>query len=224
MKRYPNYLFITLLCASIISMLSSCKKHDPNLVVKGETKLKMVNAVETETNQDVYVDGEKATTAALAFAQTTDYVKIASGSRNIKFMGANGAQTESTVNYTPSIVYTTFLVSDRTGARDILSVEDNLSNPEAGKAKIKLINLTPMFLTGINVSVQAGTQFVNGLLFKETSSYFTVEAGMNLRYNVVGSTNIKTINGENLVGGKIYTIWFSGTSTATLEAHIITDN
>jgi len=215
---------ILLFFAIFFISLSSCKKHDPDVVVNGEAKVKMINAAQTEADQDVFVDGGKRSTAALAFGQTTDYLKVASGNRTIRFMGSANLETESALNFTPSLTYSTFLVNDRNGAREIVSYEDNLSNTESGKAKIKLINLTPYFTTGINVSVQAGTQFVNGLLFKEASSYFSVDADLNLRYNVVGSGNIKTIDNANFVAGKIYTIWFSGATAATLEAHIITDN
>ncbi|RZL64299.1 MAG: DUF4397 domain-containing protein [Pedobacter sp.] len=210
--------------ALLIICASACKKHDPGIVVKGETKVKFVNATLTESNQDISIDGLKTSSKAIAFTESTDYIKISSGSRNVKFVGTSNLATESTFNFTPSLTYSTFLISNRNGAREIANFEDNLSNTEAGKAKIKLINLTPFFTTGINVSVQAGTQFVNGLLFKEASTYFQVDSGINLRYNVVGSGSIKTIDGSTLEAGKIYTIWFSGSTAAALEAHIITDN
>jgi len=223
MKIYTNcstlFLFIVLITA-----FSSCKKHDPDVVVTGESKIKVINAVQTETNQDLFVDGKKWSNPAIAFGETSSYLKISSGNRTIKFMGLSNISTESSLKFTPSLMYSIFLVNDRSGVREIVSYEDNLSNTETGKAKIKLINLSPFYATGINVSVQAGTQFVNGLAYKEVTNYFTVDADFNLRFNVVGSTNIKTIDKTNFVDGKIYTIWFSGTNTANLEAHIITDN
>lgn len=204
--------------------LTSCKKNDDGEIAKGQAKVKMVNASLADVHQDVYLDDEKLTTVALAFGETSEYLKIPSGNRNVSYTGTNNTTTDTSLNFTPSITYTTFLVTNKKGELEIVSYEDNLSNTESTKAKIKLINLTPNFTTGINVMVQAGTQFVNGLLFKEASNYFTVDAGLNLKYNVVGSGSIKTINAASLEGGKIYTIWFSGTTAATLEAHIITDN
>lgn len=213
-------LFISLATFS----LTSCKKNDGGEVAKGQAKVKMVNASLADVHQDVYMDNEKLTTVALAFGETSEYLKVPSGSRSVSYTGTNNTTTDTSLNFTPSITYTTFLVTNKKGELEIVSYEDNLSNTESTKAKIKLINLTPNFTTGINVMVQAGTQFVNGLLFKESSNYFTVDAGMNLRYNVVGSGSVKTIEGTSLEGGKIYTIWFSGTTAATLDAHIITDN
>lgn len=225
MKIYTNLSKVLFLLFTVpILTLSSCKKDDPDVVVKGEAKIKVVNATLTEIEQDVYLDNVKLTSTALAFGETSDYVKIPSGSRNVAYVGLNNANTNASFNFTPSITYTAFLVANKTNVREIVSYEDNLSNSEMDKAKVKLINLSPNFPTGINVSVQAGLQFVNGLAFKEASGYFTVDAGLNLRYSVVGSGNIKTIDNANFVAGKIYTIWFSGTSAATLEAHIITDN
>lgn len=225
MKIFINLSKPVLLFFAIpVLALSSCKKNDPGIVVKGEAKIKVVNASLTEIGQVVYLDNAKLTTAALAFGETSDYVKIPSGTRNISYKGINDVTTDASLNFTPSITYTTFLVTNKKGEREILNYEDNLSNAEMGKAKVKLINLSPNYTTGINVSVQAGLQFVNGLAFKEASNYFTLDAGLNLRYSVVGSGTIKTIDNSNFTAGKIYTIWFSGTSAANLEAHIITDN
>ncbi|QNR85561.1 DUF4397 domain-containing protein [Pedobacter riviphilus] len=226
MKIYNNLsksiILLTCLCSSI--GLSSCKKDNPDEVVKGQAKVKMVNASQANENQDVYLDNEKLTSVALAFGETSDYVRIPSGNRSISYTGTNNTTTDTSFNFTPSITYTTFLVTNKKGEMEIVSYEDNLSNTEVGKAKIKLINLTPNFATGINVMVEGGTQFVNGLAFKEASTYFTVDTGFNLRYTVVGSGNVKTIQSTALEAGKIYTIWFSGTTVATLGAHIITDN
>lgn len=225
MKVYTNLSKALLLFFALCTLgLPSCKKDNPDEVVKGESKVKMVNASQADVHQDVYLDNEKLTITALAFGETSEYVKIPSGNRSVSYTGTNSTTTDTSLNFTPSITYTTFLVTNKKGDMEIVSYEDNLSNTEASKAKIKLINLTPNFATGINVMVQGGTQFVNGLAFKEASNYFTVDTGFNLRYTVVGSGNVKTIESTALEGGKIYTIWFSGTTAATLEAHVITDN
>lgn len=216
--------FYSILLLFVVFSFSSCKKNNPGVVTKGEAKVKIVNTVQTEPAQSIYVDDQKVDITSLAFGETSEYLKISSGNRKVGFIGDSNVATEAEINYVPSITYTTFLISDKTGKKEVLSFEDNLSNTESGKAKIKLINLTPYFGTGISVSVQTGTQFVNSLMFKEASNYFTVDAGLNLRFNVVGSGTIKTIAGTNLEAGKIYTIWFSGTTIATLDAHIITDN
>lgn len=214
-------IFLFLLCSVF---LLRCKKNDPNVVVQGQAKIKVINAVQSEAKQDVYIDNSKMTTAALSFGETSEYVKVQSGSRSVSFVGSNNLNTDTNLNFTPSLTYSTFLVADRDGKKEIINYEDNLSISDMTTAKIRVVNLTPYFNTGVNVSVQTGSPFINALLFKEASNYFTVENGAALRYNVVGSGNIKTIPAADLIPGKIYTIWLSGLSTATLEAHLIVDN
>jgi len=213
-----------LILSVFILGLVSCKKDTVEEVVKGEVKVKLVNAVYNESKTNVFFDNLKITNSSLAFGESSDYFKVASGSKMVSFVNESSTSTQNILNFTPSLVYTTYLIADRTGSKELISYEDNLSNTEIGKAKIRLANLSPYFSTGINVSVEAGTQFVNGLMYKEFSNYFTVDAGLNLRFNVVGSGNIKTILGTALEAGKIYTIWFSGTNTTSLEAHIVTNN
>ncbi|WP_316832183.1 DUF4397 domain-containing protein [Pedobacter aquatilis] len=226
MKIYTKRVSLSSLLTPFICLiaLSSCSKKNPDVIVNGQAKLKVINAVQTETKQDVFIDNEKLTTSALAFGEASDYVKIPSGNRNISYVGSNNLNTDASVNFTPSITYSTFLVSDRNGNREILSFEDNLSNTDMATAKFRVINLTPYFNTGINVSIQTGSPFVNAILYKEASNYFNLEAGAALRYNVVGSGTIKTIAAADLLPGKIYTIWFSGLTAATVEAHLIQDN
>jgi len=189
---------------------------------KGEAKIKLVNAAETESPQKIMINGETAT-SNLGFGQTTDYIKTNSGLKAISYIGTiSGISIDTSLNYTSSITYTTFLVMDRNAKREILNFEDNLSNSEPTKAKVRVLNLSPNFPTGINISVQSGTLFVSALMYKGVSNYFSVDAGNNLRFNVVGSGITKTATA--LEAGKIYTIWFSGTTSANVEAHVIADN
>lgn|GEM_PF-511654 len=205
-------------------LVTSCSKKNPDVIVQGQAKLKVINAVQTDIKQDVFIDNQKMTGSALAFGETSEYIKIPSGNRNLSYVSTTNVNTDTSLNFTPSITYSTFLVSDRNGNREIVSYEDNLSNSDLSTAKFRVINLTPYFNTGINVSIQSGSPFVNALLFKESSNYFNLEAGAALRYNVVGSGSVKTIPATDLIPGKIYSIWFSGLTAATLEAHLIIDN
>ncbi|WP_316736434.1 DUF4397 domain-containing protein [Pedobacter aquatilis] len=214
-------IFLFLLCSMCFM---SCKKHDPNVVVQGQAKLKVINAVQSDTKEEVYVDNSKMTSAALSFGETSDYVKVSSGSRFISFVGSNTLNTDTNLNFKPSLTYSTFLIADRDGKKEIINYKDNLSVSDMTAAKIRVVNLTPYFTTGINVSIQTGSPFINAIMFKEASNYFTVENGAALRYNVVGSGNIKTIAATDLLPGKIYTIWLSGLTSASLEAHLIVDN
>ncbi|MFC4141451.1 DUF4397 domain-containing protein [Pedobacter mendelii] len=221
-KRVSNAFLPIIFIFSLT--LISCSKNEPDVIVQGQAKIKLINAVEPEIKQEVFMDNEKLTTAPLAFGETSGYIKILSGNRNLSYVGSNNMNTNTSLNFTPSITYSAFLVSDRNGNKQIINYEDNLSNADLSTAKVRFINLTPFFAAGINVSIQAGSPFINALLFKEDSNYFNVDGGAALRCNVVGSGSVKTISASDLLPGKIYTIWFSGLTAATLEPHIILDN
>lgn len=205
----------------VIGLLNlSCKKTPINTPAIGETKVKMINSVNTEQPQNIFIDQNKLEDIALSFAQESDYFKLQSGDKTIKFSSSVAITIEKDVNYTSSLTYTTFLIADKTGVKDLYTIEDNLSTSEADKAKIRIINLSPNFSTGINVLVAGGVQFVNAQMFKEISNYFFVDPALDLKYNVVGSGSVKTIIAGTLKPGKTYNIWFSGINATNLEAHI----
>lgn len=220
MKTYFNCSIIALLLFSIFS----CKKNNLDTVATGETKLKFVNASNVLDSLSVSVDDETLNNLNLGFGTYSNYLKITSGKRRVTFTNSTKAIKDTILNFIPSLTYTTFLISDKNGKEQIVSYEDNLSNTTPSNAKIKLINLSPFYGTGINVSLQGGSQFIIGLAYKEASNYYSIDPDVNLRYNVVGSGNIKTLPEKSIEAGKIYTIWFSGTTAANLQAYIIQNN
>ncbi|KQC02315.1 hypothetical protein AQF98_01685 [Pedobacter sp. Hv1] len=186
-----------------------------------EAKVKIVNAAKNKG--DFFFDNNKINGQSLSFGQSND-VKVASGNTSISFY-ANGVQDVSTtINFVSSFSYTAFYVEDKAGKGDILAFEDNLGATEAGKARVRFMNLSPSFTNSININLPGSTLLVNALGFKETSLDFSIEPNVNLGISVLGAGGVKVIDGSEFEAGKIYTIWISGTSNANLTVNKITYN
>lgn len=219
-RRFFGVLFFAVMASMC---LVSCKKEVPTTVtIMGkEAKVKIVNA--TKNTGDFFLDKNKINDQSLAFGQSND-VKVASGSTSISFY-ANGVQDVSTtINFVSSFSYTAFYVEDKAGKGEILALEDNLGATEAGKARVRFINLSPNFTNPINVNLPGSTLLVNALGFKETSLDFSIEPNVNLGVSVLGAGGVKVIDGSEFEAGKIYTVWISGTTNANLTINKITYN
>ena len=209
------------------SLLSSCKKDDIDTAgtVKGEAKIKFINASVGSSSVDFYLDDSKINASTLAYGESSEYVKIPSGTKKAKVEeGAGGLETLSDYNFIPTFSYTSFFVEDRVGKGEVLTFEDNLGAVESDKSRVRFINLSPNLTNAINIGLPGGELVVNALAFKESSGYFMVDAGTNIGVSVVGAGVLKIAPGAEFEGGKNYTIWLSGTSNSNLSINKITYN
>lgn len=212
--------FATVLC------LFSCKKDDvpSGKEVKGEAKVKLINASNANGEVDFYIDDSKVSEAAMASGAASDYIKVQSGTKNAS-VTVNGVIDASTsFNFVPTLSYTSFYVEDKAGKGEMLIFEDDLGATEAGKARVRIINLSPYFTNALNVNLAGGVLLVNSLTFKQASGYFSIDPGVDLNVSILGSGANKTIGGSEFEAGKIYTIWLNGSSNATLKINKVSYN
>ncbi|MEE1944993.1 DUF4397 domain-containing protein [Pedobacter sp. KR3-3] len=212
--------FATVLC------LFSCKKDDTPGTdeVKGEAKVKMINASNKSGQVDFYLDDTKINVVTVNAGQASDYVKVQSGVKSTYVAIDGVADTPTSFNFVPTLSYTSFYVEDKTGKGEVLTFEDNLGATDAGKAKVRIINLGPSFSNALNVNLAGGVLLVNSLPFKGASGYFSIEPDVDLNISVLGSSANKTIAGSEFEAGKIYTIWINGASNATLKINKVIYN
>jgi len=206
--------------------LFSCKKdNDGGTEVKGEAKVKFINASQNATAVEFYLDNTKINLQPLAYAESSDYIKVASGTKSATASTPSAAQVQAlTVNLVPTLAYTSFYVEDKAGNGELLVLEDNLGATEAGKARVRFVNLTPNLTNAVNINLTGNILIVNALAFKGSSTYFAIDPSLEVRVSVVGSSAIKVIPGTDFEAGKIYTVWLSGTSNANLTVNKITYN
>lgn len=222
-----QFFKLSIICLLAVIVLNSCEKDNSSKKepVRGEAKVKFINASQNAQPVDFYINDTKINTSALAFGESSEYIKIESGTQINKVnKEVNILDVQTQFSYVPTLSYTSFFVEDREGRGDILTFEDNLGAIEAGKARIRFINLSPYFSNAINVSLGKDDLLVNSLPFKESSSYFMVQAGTGIGVSVLGTGTIKYAAGDEFEAGKNYTIWVGGSSNSTLSINKITYN
>ncbi|MFD0941860.1 DUF4397 domain-containing protein [Pedobacter boryungensis] len=219
------YLYLGLTFFATLCCLFSCKKDIAisNKVVTGEAKVKLVNASHTTSAVDFYLDNVKVNTQSLAYGEGSNYFKVSSGTKNASFANTD-ENASAKVIFVPTFSYTSFYVEDKSNKGEVLTFEDNLGTTAIGKANVRFINLSPYFSNAVNVNLTGNVLLINSLPFKEASDYFSIDPTIDLRISILGVGGFKVLSGAEFEAGKIYTIWFSGTSNSNLTINKITYN
>lgn len=230
MKRYMLALS-TVLCTSFF--LVSCNKDDDAI---GTANLMVVNASPNGTNIDVAVNNT-VFVSNLAYPNNTGYKAVAASNANIVVTPTGGttAILNGTMLLEKNTSYT-FYVVDSSHERKASFTKDDLTAPSSGKAKVRLLHLSPNS-PNIDVSINGTSNasfnnrgFNDFMVNAMYHSFTEIDAGaVNLQVKLAGtSTVVATLPAVTVTAGKIYTFiikgFTGGTGTQALGLEVITHN
>ncbi|MES3018235.1 MAG: DUF4397 domain-containing protein [Bacteroidota bacterium] len=224
--RFVKILMSSIACAVI---LSSCTKGDNQDVLTGEAKVMVVNGASGSVAQDFYLDNTKINVQAVAYTQNTAYISTPAGySRKGEFK-STGSETANFIGYVdilPNKNYTFFYMTKADGTGSSSGVfPDEITSSSTTKARVRFVNLASGFNTA-NFLITGGTTLASNVAFGAASIYSDVDPGtVSLQTALsAGGTASANLGSFTLQAGKIYTIYTSGSLTATVSAGLITHN
>ncbi|NOT32690.1 MAG: DUF4397 domain-containing protein [Candidatus Eisenbacteria bacterium] len=226
---------ISLLGAAALALfaVTGCSSDDDNPVSPGtpaaQARVMAVHASPDAPAVDLLVDGTIAGTA-LAFPNSTPYLSVTSGTRNVKVNVTGTATTviNADLALSANTNYSVF-ATDSVASIGALVLTDDLTAPAAGKAHVRFVHLSPN-APAVDVAVQGGAVLFANRSFKEFAPFTPVDAGTyNLEVRLAGSsTVVLPLNGIVLQAGKIYTVFakgfVGGAAAQALGAQIIVNN
>lgn len=226
MKRVTKILSSLMLLAATITW-TSCDKDDDVLEY---AKLQVTHTSPDAPSVDLLVDGNKVNTTGLAFANSTAYLDVLAGTRNIKVNVAGTSTTviNADVPFTTGKNYSLFAVDSVSKLSTVL-LEDDLSTPASGKAHVRFVHLSPN-APAVDVAVTGGGVVFANKAFKQSTAFTPLDAGTyNLEVRVAGTSTVALpLPGIVLTAGKIYTVYakgfLGGTGVQALDAGIIVNN
>ncbi|ANF49123.1 hypothetical protein A0O34_00485 [Chryseobacterium glaciei] len=204
----------------ILLGLSSCEKDDVDEY--GSAQLKIVNAAQGSSAQNFYLLGNLLK-EGLGYTEYSDYISVSSGNRlsaSFRDQSSESGSADGELWMANTKRYTAYLVGSGSTAR-IKQYEDDLSSPSSGKAKVKFIHLSDGIPSDIRIRDASGNEIVNNLSRNIESGYKTINPG-TFSFSIYGTGSgnlIKDFEITDIQEGKIYTIYFSGESSSTVEAH-----
>jgi hypothetical protein len=223
MKRKLLTATALLLFAGIFT---SCKKNDidPN----GSMNLKVVNAAPNSGPQSFTLADQVLIRGGLDFTNASDYIRTNSGTRLVaqfKNEGTSTVYASGELWTANDLSFTVYLAGSGSSAR-VKMYKDDLSAPPGGKVKIRFIHLSDAAPSDIRIKNAAGDDLVTNLSRNIESGYKNIDPGtLSIRiYGTASGDNIGNFDVTDLLTGKIYTLYLTGTADGGLSVQKVLHN
>jgi hypothetical protein len=219
----------TIATLSLLMVLASCSKDvEVQPIEVGEIHIKYVNANAGSKGQDFYAGDTRLGATTVAYGQASDYFTTTSANTIFLFKeGGTSTVTAPLQGSIPINSYYTFFYAMNLNRENVAgALEDDLTVPAAGKAKVRFFHLNSFMASTVPLAVTVqGTAVVkDNLVFGEVTEYLQVDPGAKFSVASSGLTTPLLIDNANLIAGKIYTIWLGGTTSSNLDSHVIITN
>lgn len=219
---------ILLLAIGVSCFMASCKKDKDDSPDPSKARVMFLNAtlgvdtVQVKSGSDVLVN------SLLPFV-SSGYRDLTPGETKISFVQpqTNIELSSTTHNFTANNYYSVFS-GGSISQLSTLIISDDLSAPETGKAKVRLVNLA---VENLNETFYIGSEEIASNIGNLSYSPFRpVSAGT---YNLLvqdpaNPTKIAQLSGQKLEPGKIYTVVvsgsFTGSGNAALKLTVLNNN
>ncbi|KQS37067.1 DUF4397 domain-containing protein [Pedobacter sp. Leaf194] len=202
---------------AVTLFLSACKKDwgDSNsITVAG---IGFVHASPGTGALDFIVDNQRANNREFKYTNDLGYFGAYPGTRLFGIAKKDSVKYLSTtnVNLQSGFFYSAFVI-DVLPSPKILVIQDDLTAPATGKAKIRFINLSPD-APALDLAVEGNaTALVTGKAYKETSPFISIDPAAAYTFQIKESNNVTaTLPATKIEAGKIYTLWAKGLKSKT---------
>jgi Domain of unknown function (DUF4397) len=176
----------------------------------GSAKVRVIHASPDAPAVDVYVNGNRAL-SNVAFFTASDYLDLPAGTYQIQVTPAGAPVAQAVIDAEATIAAGRAYTIAATGAVAAIQptiIEDDLSAPASGQAKVRVYHFSPD-APAVDVKLAAGDTLISSLAFPDTSDYLEVPAGSyDLQVVPAGaSTVVIDLAGTRLEAGNIYSVF-----------------
>jgi hypothetical protein len=171
-------------------------------------RLRFIHAASGLSAVDVFVDGTRVL-SQVPYASISDYLNLPTGTRRVAVTATEQNEdaavivAEATIEAGKTYSFAAIGLPDRASAL----YTDDVGAPAAGKARVRVIHLSPD-APGADVRVVNGPTLIQNLAFSEASSYLEVDQGTyDLQVAAVGENSaFFQLPNTKLTAGTIYDV------------------
>jgi hypothetical protein len=203
----------------LAGLLTSClKNHDNDYVEPPVAYLSVINASPDSQPVNFFLDQNRANDLPINYGHGIDYIRAFPGKRVASFYisGSQQKLKSDTINLTAQKFYSIYL-ANLTATPDIILTRDSITRPDAGKATIRLVNVSPD-AGAVDLGIKAGSLLASNQAYKGASVFVPVSGNSTYTLEVrkKGTTTVLvTLADVTLNSGSVYTIWLQGLASAT---------
>lgn len=223
--RIAGIALVAILC---LLQFSSCLKDNNNYVAPPPTALLMVIQGSPDApGEALFLDNNRVNNPPFNYGDNIGYFNAYTGERNVILNDYNSGTriASDTMRLNSNVAYSLFLANTYTKP-DFILLTDSIAQPAAGKATIRLVNVSPG-VGPVDLSANS-TKIVTDKSYKASSGFKAVDGGANYNFSILKTgtnTVLATLNAVPIRAGSVYTIWLhglpNGTGTSVLKADII---
>ncbi|RYF96970.1 MAG: DUF4397 domain-containing protein, partial [Chitinophagaceae bacterium] len=180
-------ILTSLALASMVLFMNSCKKDDDDTPDQ-PANYTVVHAATGAPSVELYLDDVKASASAIAFGTNSPYASIAPKQYSVKLAAVNTINpvAETSINMGAGRSYSIFAYDTLlAGKVKVFTVEDDLSAPPAGKAKVRFVHLSPnttankiaVDLAANNTVLFPNRTYADAATDVSKAAFITVDAG-----------------------------------------------
>ena len=231
MVRIKNIIAAVFIIAISTIIMGCSDDSNPTTTTASKSNVLVTHTSPNAPGVDLLVDGTVSGTN-LMFPNSTAYLSVNSGTRNIKVnvTGTSTTVIDANVPFDKDMNYSIFAV-DSVAKISPVVVTDNLTMPASGKSHIRFFHFSPN-APAVDVAVTGGPVLYPNRTFNKTvnsteMAFTPVDAGTyNLEVRLSGTTTVVlNLPGIVLENGKIYTVFakgfVGGSGSQALGAQII---
>lgn len=220
---------------SMSILMPACKKNNNNIDIEpAKATVSIVNA--GVPSIDFYLENSKVNPAPILYSENTGYLELIAGTRGVTIIKGGSVSNADIlaagyVLFEGNKNYSIFISRESAASQEAvigLIVEDDLTAPSAGKAKIRFANQTPD-APAMDVLVKGGAAIFTNKEFTTVSEFIVVDpaSAYVLEIHQTGNSTVKfEIPAFNVEANKIYTVYSNGLWAGTVgndafSAHVI---
>ncbi|WP_183566607.1 DUF4397 domain-containing protein [Mucilaginibacter sp. SP1R1] len=212
----------------LAGLLTSCSKdrHDNNYVVPPAALLSVINASPDAQPVNFFLDQNQANQFPIRYGHGLDYLRAFNGKRVATFTlaGSSTKIKSDTINLVDKKFYSIYL-TNLVSKPDIILLGDSIARPDAGKATIRFVNVSPD-APAVDLGIKGGAVLAANKTYKGYSLFTPVQgdATYTLEVRKAGTaTVLVSLSNITLRSGSIYTVWLHGLTAATDQTKLAAD-
>lgn len=210
----------------IVLTITSCKKDhhgsgDGDDNANLTAYIQVTNSAIGSTAQDFYLDNTKINTWEVAYGASTAFLPVKAGDHEARFKNSGSPKVNAALDLSadPGKYYSVFYADSCSYSR----YQDDRTAPKSGKARVRFINLSSKLSSNVDIAAAGGTKLVSNLAFKAASAYYDLDAATAFSLTLTDKSTALIDIPAGMQPGHIYTIYISGTTSATVTPHIVTE-